>query len=156
MNLHCSTQTGYLVPRPPVHGWSKTPTYNTWLSMKKRCLNPKNSGWSNYGGRGITVCDRWLDFRNFLADMGERPEGKTIDRIDNDGNYEPGNCRWATWTEQRANQRARVSTWRQETVYCGGCGGTGESWNPIVGAFAGSCVICQGEGTVLVWRKKVA
>jgi hypothetical protein len=75
--------------------------------MKTRCLNPKNDKWHRYGGRGITVCDRWLSFDNFLADMGERPKGKTIDRIDNDGNYEKENCKWSTPKEQLQNRRYR-------------------------------------------------
>ena len=74
--------------------------------MLSRCYRPNSNGFHNYGGRGITVCDRWREsFANFLADMGERPEGKTLDRINVDGNYEPGNCRWATATEQMANRR---------------------------------------------------
>jgi len=94
------------------HGHYGSPTYVSWKKMKQRCSDPNDVGHPRYGGRGITVCERWLGpdgFVNFLADMGERPEGKTLDRIDPDGNYEPGNCRWATPKEQRANRsRAAV------------------------------------------------
>lgn len=92
------------------HGQSGTPTYRVWAGMMSRCRDRGNTSYERYGGRGIAVCARWQGrdgFRNFLADMGSRPPGKTLDRIDNDGNYEPGNCRWSTPAEQRANQRQR-------------------------------------------------
>lgn len=82
-----------------------SPTYRSWFAMKSRCTNPNNIGYEDYGGRGITVCDRWLEFVNFLEDMGEKPKGKSLDRIDNDGNYEPGNCRWADNITQANNTR---------------------------------------------------
>lgn len=92
------------------HGMSESKTYNTWRGMIDRCSSPSHEAYKHYGGRGIIVCERWLTFENFLADMGERPAGLSIDRYpNNDGNYEPGNCRWATPKEQRANQRMKPS-----------------------------------------------
>lgn len=85
---------------------SSSPTYKSWHMMKQRCLNKNYNQFADYGGRGITVCDRWLQFENFLADMGARPDGKTLDREDNNGNYEPGNCKWSTRKEQQSNRRA--------------------------------------------------
>ena len=83
-----------------------TPEYAAWRNMKQRCLNSKNPRYADYGGRGITVCERWLDFETFLADVGLRPSPElTLDRINNDGNYEPGNVRWTTRTAQQQNRR---------------------------------------------------
>ena len=80
--------------------------YRAWGSMKARCFNPKATGYKNYGGRGITVCKRWLhSYANFLADMGRCPAGLTLERKNNDGNYTPKNCKWATRSEQMANRR---------------------------------------------------
>lgn len=83
----------------------RTATYATWICMKERCTKQGHKSYRRYGGRGISVGDRWRSFEHFLGDMGERPDGKTLDRINNDGNYEHGNCRWATPKEQAMNRR---------------------------------------------------
>lgn len=86
-----------------------TPTHGSWIALRRRCFDPNNPRFEHYGARGITVCPRWLGrdgFANFLADMGERPAGASIDRINVDGNYEPSNCRWASRETQARNTRA--------------------------------------------------
>jgi hypothetical protein len=87
------------------HGMIHTRTYKAWLSMKKRCLNKNTNDYKYYGGRGIKVCARWMKFENFYADMGDAPKGLTIERQNNNGNYELGNCQWATRSEQSKNRR---------------------------------------------------
>jgi hypothetical protein len=94
--------------RRRTHGRGRTKLYKVWTAMKQRCLNPKDRKFKDYGGRGITVCDRWLhSFEAFLEDMGECPPGLSLDRRDNDGPYDPDNCRWTTLIEQSRNMRRR-------------------------------------------------
>lgn len=95
----------------------KTPEYICWNNMRCRCYRPDNKQFTDYGGRGISVCSRWLEFKNFLADMGRKPSPQhSIDRIDVDGNYEPSNCRWATRSEQARNTRWRKMNADQRPV----------------------------------------
>lgn len=90
------------------HNMSYSRTYRSFNTMRQRCTNPKNNNYFRYGGRGISVCDRWRHFEIFLKDMGERPVGTSLDRIDNDKGYTPSNCRWATPKEQHSNRRGNV------------------------------------------------
>lgn len=93
------------------HGKSNTPEYSSWMNMMYRCNNNNATGYEYYGGRGIEVCDRWHNFENFLCDMGARPKGTSIDRINTNGNYEPSNCKWSSKSEQSLNCRKdRVSS----------------------------------------------
>ncbi len=103
------------------HGFAKKgqlrSEYRIWTLMKDRCSNPKSPNFSRYGGRGIKVCERWQTFENFYSDMGLRPEGCSIDRINNDGNYEPVNCKWATNKQQANNKTSnKLFTWHNETL----------------------------------------
>jgi hypothetical protein len=90
-----------------VHGFAGTPTYGVWRGMIERCTKKSHKSFKDYGGRGIKVCKRWLSFPNFLADMGPKPPKLTLDRIKNDGDYKPSNCKWSTAREQNNNRRER-------------------------------------------------
>lgn len=99
------------------HRKSRTSEHRVWTAMRSRCMNKSHESWASYGGRGITVCDRWFHFENFLADMGPRPRGTSLDRINNEGGYSPDNCRWATRREQQRNQRGnKLLTFQGETL----------------------------------------
>ena len=91
------------------HGMTGSPTWRAWVAMRQRCYDPRTHGFKYYGGSGVTVCERWMRFDNFLADMGRKPSGKTLDRFpDRSGNYCSSNCRWATWRQQAINRKPRA------------------------------------------------
>ena len=124
--------------RTKTHGMTGTTTYHVWSGMQERCRNPKNKKWHNYGGRGVRVCDRWQSFENFLADMGEAPEGKSIDRHpDQNGNYEPGNCRWATGKEQCRNKRNNI------VIQINGESMTVVEWSETTGAVSAQLIYAR-------------
>jgi hypothetical protein len=111
--LDCGNWTQVLAE---YHGLTGLPVYGIWRAMHQRCRNPQNASYADYGGRGITICERWNHPIAFLADMGHPPEGMTLGRIDNDGNYEPSNCRWETQEQQNENtRRNRYVTWQGRT-----------------------------------------
>lgn len=95
--------------RHTTHGMTRTREYKTWINMRERCNDVTCKDYKNYGGRGIQVCEDWEKFENFYADMGKKPKGLSIDRINNDGNYEPGNCKWSTRIEQNNNKRNTIT-----------------------------------------------
>jgi hypothetical protein len=105
--IYCGNQCSARGSRNRKHGLIYTSEYMAWRDMKSRCFNPKHKNYPGYGGRGITVCQRWLEsFENFYADMGLKPaKGYSIERKENNGNYEPSNCKWATKSEQSRNRR---------------------------------------------------
>lgn len=91
------------------HGLSGTRIHRSWVSVRQRCLNPRAQAYKNYGGRGIKICRRWRKFESFAADMGPMPDGFMLDRIDNNKDYEPSNCRWVSFAESNRNKRTVVS-----------------------------------------------
>jgi len=117
------------------HGRTKTPEYRAWKGMRYRCYNKNASNYNLYGGRGITVCKRWRNnFEAFFYDMDLRPEGYSLDRINNNGNYSPNNCRWATGSVQRRNTRSYIKSISKKFFFCNWTTGevTSSKLNPII------------------------
>lgn len=129
------------------HGMEGTPTYQAWRDMKRRCLCETSANFHNYGGRGIKVCDRWMTFQNFYADMGERPPGFSLERVDVNGNYEPGNCKWIPLHEQKRNRR---STLRVEV------NGTGMTMKEACMLLGVNYRTAQSRINLLGWTKEEA
>lgn len=120
--IYCSKSCTAGMNKTHGHSYNRTPEYVAWWDMRNRCRNPNAKNYIWYGARGITVCERWQSFENFLGDMGLRPEkGLSIDRINNDGNYEPGNCRWATRSQQNSNRRRSRGPQTHTAVKCSEC-----------------------------------
>lgn len=104
---------------------SRHPLYRTWKGMRERCNNPNHKDYAIYGGKGVSVCSRWDNFEFFVSDMGCRPSGKTLDRIDPNKNYCPENCRWATHKEQALNQKKRKTGFKKGAYSCSKTGHSG-------------------------------
>lgn len=114
--VSCGCYNRDRIAAPRTHGMSNSRAYIAWRSMHQRCRDPNRDSYPLYGARGIRVCERWAQFENFLADMGEPPKGTSLDRKDSEGHYEPKNCRWATAKEQSRNRRwAKLITVRGQT-----------------------------------------
>jgi hypothetical protein len=107
-NFFRAKSCGCMAGKNQKHGMKGTPTYNCWNGLIQRATNPNNNDWKDYGGRGIGVCERWLSFENFYTDMGEKPLGTQIDRIDNNKGYSPDNCRWLTPQRNCSNRRNNI------------------------------------------------